>query len=468
MLTTKSKKYILIGIVFHLIAAFFSIGFYSHDEQRQILQTVGHLLDQYDASYMSYQYSVALRSLLQPAFYAFISKIYLLFSHYDPNHLALLYRIVSSMIGASSLWVLYKTFENELSDEKYQSLYFFFAGLLYFLPFLHARTSNENFSSSFFIFGLYYLKNHSKWKNIALAGALFSICVMLRMQLAVMVASSTLWFIVYEKLSFKKIIFLIICFLFILAQITYLDSHYYGYFVFSPYNYFYVNIVLKYAAEFGETPWYNYFVLIFKNGPTPLGLFFLATYLVLWIKFPKNLITWITLPFLIAHSFIGHKELRFLFPLVFLIPFTLTFLIKELQLTITPKMKLYFLIINTPLLIYFSITPASNLMKYYEYLYYNETNVHTVYVTGPYEDYTKFYLKNDIEYRLYNLADMKNIINSDKNVFFFTMNIKERDLLLENPQCKSKFSLFPKWIYDFEFIKKRRTFRSWTFVECSN
>ena len=37
---------------------------------------------------------------------------------------------------------------------------------------------------------------------------------------------------------------------------------------------------------------------------------------VTWVRFPRHILTWATLPFCLFHSAIGHKELRFLFPIM--------------------------------------------------------------------------------------------------------------------------------------------------------
>lgn len=468
MLSAKSKKYITIGLVFHLIAVIFSIGFYRHDEQREVLQVVGYKLGMYDSSYLSFQFHSMIRPWLQPLLYVWPSKIYLLFTKLNPFHLAMLYRFISSVIGISSLWVLYKCFEERLKLPKNQELYFFFAGFLWFMPFLHARTANENLCSSFFIFGLYYLMKDVSWKSAILSGILFGVSFILRFQMAVMIAPTVLWFLIFKKYPFKKYLVLTLTFFAMVGISTIIDSYYYGQFTFTPFNYVYVNIVQKYAAQFGVTPWYDYFVQGFKDGVPPLSLFFILVYLVLWVKFPKSLLTWITLPFFIVHSLIGHKEFRFIFPMIFLLPAILTFLVMELNLVVKKSWIILFQVFNIPLIIYFSIVPASNLMKYYVHLYYKKETVEKVYVSSPFEDYTKFYLKNDIKYVLYKPEEMKQLVTSDKKVYFFAMSLNERDLLLENHQCQIDFSLFPKWIYELEIIKKRRTFRSWTLVECSN
>lgn len=468
MLSVKSKKYITIGLLFHLIAAIFSIGFFRHDEQREILQMVGYKLGFYDSSYLSFQFHTQIRPWLQPLLYFWSSKIYAVFFNLNPNHLAMLFRFISSLIGISSLWLLYKTFEERFQETKNQEIYFFFAAFLWFLPFLHARTSNENLCSSFFIFGLYYLSKKISLTGALLAGIFLGISFVLRFQMVVMISSTVLWFLIFKKYSFKNFLVLTLGFFLSLAISTALDTYFYGHFTFTPYNYFYVNIIQKYAVQFGISPWYDYFIQAYKGGVPPLSLFFIFTFLLLWIKFSKSLLTWITFPFFLVHCLIGHKEFRFIFPIVFFLPVIFTFLIMELNLVVKKSWIILFQVFNIPFLIYFSVVPASNLMKYYEHLYYKKNLVEKVYVTSPYEDYTKFYLKNDIKYILYRPNEVKQLAASDKKVYFFAMNMEERDLILENSQCKIDFSLFPKWLYGLEIIKKHRTFRSWTLVECSN
>lgn len=469
MLTAKSKKYIYLGIVFHLLAVIFSIGFFRHDEQREVLQMVGYKLGFYDSSYLAFQFKAQHRPLLQPLLYAWFAKLYSFFFSLDPNHLAMLFRLISSLLGLGSLWVLYKTFEKNLLENKgYQEIFFFFAAFLWFIPFLHARTANENLCSSFFIFGLYFLNTKVTLKDSFIAGILLGLSFIFRFQMVVMIATSVLWFIIYKKYSLKQLITLAFGFLLTLGFSTLLDSQFYGHLTFAPYNYFNLNITQKFAEQFGTSPWYDYFLQAFKDGVPPLSLFFIFTFFVLWIKYPKSLLTWITLPFFIVHSLIGHKEFRFIFPMAFFLPIIFTFLIMELNIVVKKSWVIFFQVFNIPLLLFFTLLPSSNLMKYYEHLYYKKNIVDKVYVSKPFEDYTKFYLKNDIKYILFSPDEIKKIAVSEKKVYFFAMTIPERNSILENPQCKIDFSLFPQWLYEFEFLKKRRNFKSWTLVECSN
>ena len=70
-------------------------------------------------------------------------------------------------------------------------------------------------------------------------------------------------------------------------------------------------------------PWYYYICYILQNAQLLIGLLIATSYVVLLIRRPKNVFIWITLPFLIIHMSIAHKEGRFLFPMVYFVPIIL-------------------------------------------------------------------------------------------------------------------------------------------------
>lgn len=466
-LSLKSKQYIFIGVVAHLFAAYFSAGFFNIDEQTQVLNLVGFKLGHYDVSYLSDQYAQAIRSWFHPAIYLWCSKTLLVFFPFNPFVHAFFYRLLSSMLGLISLGVLYKTFEKELNDINGTETYFFFAGLLWYFPFLHARPGNENISAIFFVFGLYFLKNAEKYKNYILAGSLFALSFIVRFQMAVMIASVCLWYLLNYK-EFKKIFILTFIFILTLGLSTGFDTYMYGHFTFSPYNYYFMNIVQKYASSFGVTPFYQYFIYAVKDNPAPLGLLVISSFVYFWIKFPKHILTWLTLPFFIVHSLIGHKEFRFLFPMAPFLPVILVIIFHSLKWEKKSTPRRVFLVFNIPLLVYFCFAPATSTSRYFKYLYEKETPVQRVFVFSSFEDNSKFYLKNDIEYLVLKPDEISAKIHSDKRTYFLTKNLIERDQITKDQNCHIDFSLYPQWIYEFEIIKKRRTFRSWSFIECIN
>lgn len=467
MLSSRSKQFILIGVLTHLLAAYFSVGFYNLDEQTQVLNLVGFKLGHYGVNALSDQYVLAIRSWLHPAIYLFCSKILLFFFNFNPFIHAFFYRLLSTSVGMLALWTLYKTFEEEIKELKALDLFFFFLGLLWFFPFLHARPANENLCASFFIFGLYFLKKKESAWSVFVAGILFSITFVIRFQMVVMITSTVLWFMITKK-EFKKIFILIVGGILTLALSTFFDAYMYGHFTFTPYNYVNLNLVAKYANGFGVTPIYQYFIFCFRECLPPLGIMVVLSFVYFWIKFPKSLITAITLPFFMVHSLIGHKEFRFIFPMAPFLPLILIYVCNEFNLQKRKYFRNAFLIFNLPLLLYFSFTPAGSTNRILKFLYEKEIPVEKVYVFSPHEDFSRFFFKKEIEYAVIKNNEVKDLVAKNPQSFFLTKSLVERDLVLENKNCQTTFTLYPEWIYQLEFIKKRRTFRSWSFVECRN
>ncbi len=78
---------------------------------------------------------------------------------------------------------------------------------------------------------------------------------------------------------------------------------------------FFLDGTLSWSEDYA--PW------IFKYAIPPIGLCILVAFgLLLWKK-PKHVLVWCIAPFILAHTFIGHKEVRFLYPLVDLVPWML-------------------------------------------------------------------------------------------------------------------------------------------------
>ena len=119
------------------------------------------------------------------------------------------------------------------------------------------------------------------------------------------------WFIIISGLSF------------VIALCTVLDSFYYQTVVFAPYNYLKVNIIDKVSSLYGTEPWYYYLKIMFEAPSLIIGFMIVFSIVYLLITDYKNIILWCIFPFLVVHSIIPHKELRFLFPLVNFIPILL-------------------------------------------------------------------------------------------------------------------------------------------------
>ena len=93
----------------------------------------------------------------------------------------------------------------------------------------------------------------------------------------------------------------------------------YGQFVFPPLGYVDVNLVQGVAAhQFGHEPVFAYLYLLPAQIFFAITLVLMAGMVAMWLRNPRHAVTWATLPFVLAHVAIAHKEARFLFPLAIL------------------------------------------------------------------------------------------------------------------------------------------------------
>lgn len=94
------------------------------------------------------------------------------------------------------------------------------------------------------------------------------------------------------------------------------DAWLYGEPVFTAYRYFEANIVQDIAANWGTAPWWYYLVQALLTAVPPVSIVLLALLgLGLWRE-RKGALVWCLVPFLLVHTAVGHKELRFLYPML--------------------------------------------------------------------------------------------------------------------------------------------------------
>ncbi|HEX4177427.1 MAG TPA: hypothetical protein VHY57_03280, partial [Rhizomicrobium sp.] len=93
----------------------------------------------------------------------------------------------------------------------------------------------------------------------------------------------------------------------------------YGQFVFPPLGYVDVNLVQGVAAhQFGREPVFAYLYLLPAQIFFAITLVLMAAMVAMWLRNSRHAVTWATLPFVLAHIVVAHKEARFLFPLAIL------------------------------------------------------------------------------------------------------------------------------------------------------
>jgi hypothetical protein len=152
-------------------------------------------------------------------------------------------------------------------------------------------------------------------------GLLLGAAFELRYQVGIMVAGALAWCLWYRRIP-RRALGCVLAGL-VLALVLGWGVDAWGYHtwrVFPAVSYARINVGEDRAAAFGTSPWWAYFGMLLEFATTPLAVFLWICFGVFWATQPRSLLTWVTLPFFVVHCAIGHKEMRFLFPMLYFAP----------------------------------------------------------------------------------------------------------------------------------------------------
>jgi phosphatidylinositol glycan class B len=266
-----------------------------------------------------------LRPWLQPWVYSMIARAALLVGIESPFIWALFMRVFSAAVGFLSLMLLLSAFRSKMSEAAFR-IACIASATLWFLPALHARLSSENLSGSIFFIALSLLLLVEPGPLIAAgAGVLLGLSFEVRYQCGFMILGLLAWLLAYRRLKGLGLAWLLTGCLGAVAFGSCMDRWGYGVWTLAPFSYFKYNLVENHVADIDTQPFWDFFRSSFTETWPPLGLLALLAMIAAWMRLPKSPLTWVCVPLFVVHSLIGHKELRFLFPLVHAMPLFLAF-----------------------------------------------------------------------------------------------------------------------------------------------
>lgn len=323
-------KWIAISAALHFLAAHFSTGYHHPDEHFQILEFANSKLGGTPVATLPWEYGARLRPWFQPALVAIILRALRAVGLTNPFAAAEVLRFLHGALGLAALWTLWRTLKEQgwLEGPAARRAAVATAGL-WFLPYLNVRTSSESLSGSLLLLGCAAILRFSSLRAW-LAGLALGLAFEARFQTAA--ASFPLLALMYfgptpnptatltsrrARLRFLPLTLLGLAMAFALGRAA--DAWGYGEWVWTPWNYFRVNLLEGKAAEWGTKPAWAYLGMVAQTLP-PVSLAVIAAYLWLWIRRPLHPLTALSLPFVLLHCAIGHKETRFLFPIAGLTP----------------------------------------------------------------------------------------------------------------------------------------------------
>jgi len=469
------KKILLISLVIHLIAGIFSSGFHHFDEHFQIIEFLNYKLNQSPGSDLPWEFDEMIRPWFQIYIYLGVEKL-VSFLDLNPLTLTTVFRIFTSVLGFLSLWslapMLKKIFKNH-----YQ---FLVANLVlhfsWFTLYLQARTSSESLGTTFLLFGLglFFKENffNKPFLKFFFAGILLSFAYLCRTQMAVMVAGFWFWVLFFYRSEIerfpKSFIFFTFGILWGILFGVWIDFIGYGTWTFVPWNYVNANVFKGVLQRNGNhLPWYFYLTDSMLKGVPPLGVLYVLSLIYVWIKNPKHLITFITIPLWFLHTMISHKELRYIFPLIPFASLALAKVYFDLNLNFNKFLKFNYGL-NIFLLIVVIFRPANTSHKFYEFMYAHPEIKEIVAIeSSPYRMLDlplNFYIPKNLVVKVE--KHPSDIVFDGSSKYLFFHRAIEAQEFLKSKQCETVYSTYPSFLYQYDFKNWLSRSRAWTLFKC--
>jgi len=309
--------------VLYLITAWFSVGYHGEDEHHQVIGFAEYRMGDLPEHERAWEYEARIRATGLPWVAMGIFSTADVLGVSSPFTKAFLLRVLTALIALLAITGFIRAVLPSVPDVL-QKGFILLSYFLWFLPFLMVRFSSETWSGLLFMMGLTAAlrTDRSRWWAVH-AGLLMALSIWVRvpMVFAVLGFVGWLWRVQNEPRSiFLEFTGAALALMLLTIGI---DSLFYGIPTCSAWRYFSMAVQGDPGHVFDTLPWYYYAPWIVKYCVPPIGICILLAFLKLAFKHPRHLLVWIIVPFVVVHTFIPHKELRFLYPLAFCVPWIL-------------------------------------------------------------------------------------------------------------------------------------------------
>ena len=470
MVKQQQKIYLFSAFLF-VVTAYFSQGFYHCDEHAQVMEFAGMKLGLTEKANLAWEYGSEMRPAIQPFMVYVTHRFFGLFSIDNPFTIAFILRLFSAALSFLSIHLLLKAFLAKIEGEKLKLSFVLLSFLLWFSVYNSVRFSSENLAGRIFIiaFALFVIWKEGNKKQYFLTGMLLGLSFLFRYQNMFLIAGFLAWMLFVHKSKFSSLLILASGIVLVFCVGILIDRWFYDEWVLSIWKYFEENILNDKASDFGVSSWHYYFVKIFTEGIPPFSLLYIVPFLLLFIFCPKNPLVWIIFPFLAVHLYIGHKELRFLFPLVGFIPL-LTVQAGELmndkwkgllQKKFFKVFVVLFWIQNGLFICFIAFKPAESYIAMFEKIYdtYEQPAVLYYIEKNPYDRALEIHYYRRKNLRIQKIDSISDIrLSPDTTVLFSTFNDKDVAVVGKNNEL-IYYNLSDDWKkYDFTHWVKRTLF----------
>jgi len=312
------RSLLILGAVI-LVTAWFSETFYFPDEHYQILEFMALKLGITQAADLPWEYSVRIRPWFQPLIYFLIAKPLMLLGLKDMFAIAFALRLATGLFSLAALAAFVRAVLPTIEGDEERRAFVGYLPLFGFLPYLFVRTASETFSAAFFALGLALAIDKRSMPRLVLAGLFCGLAFESRYQAGLLGLGLFAWLAVIGRARLTELTAFVGGGMAALAIGALADRWGYGQWVFPPLGYVDVNLFQGLAAhQFGLEPVFAYLYLLPAQIFFAISLVLMAAMVCMWLRNFRHPVSWATLPFVLAHVAVAHKEARFLFPIAIL------------------------------------------------------------------------------------------------------------------------------------------------------
>lgn len=313
----RYRLWFALSLLLTLLAAFFATGYHHPDEYMQIVEFANLKLGGRGAHDLPWEYHETMRPWLQPGLFFLLVKALRFIGIENPFLTISIFRLLLGLLGWAAMILMAEWVVRNTKEAFVKTAGVFLCAFLFYLPWLFTRTSSESLSSSLLMMAVFssLLFRKFQWQSCVL----LALACLTRYQVCFAALGFILWQVFQNQNKHYLTKFFVVA-LFASALELALGSWGYEKLAFAPFHYLYQNVVLNKSAQWGVDPFWYYPVLLQKHGMPLISLPLTLAFFFACIKIPRSPFVWTAIPFFLAHSMIGHKELRFLFPLAVFAP----------------------------------------------------------------------------------------------------------------------------------------------------
>lgn len=308
------------SLLVQIVLCWTAVGIYHPDQYFQIIEFSSWQLHRPSAAGQVWEFAAHLRPTLQVYLFSGYSWLCSAIGVHDPYlQLGLL-----RMFFGLSLFALFNGMALYYFQRDRRVLFFvvMILNFSWILPYTRTLYSSEMLSSFFFFGALFFYDvSRRQWWVALLTGFVFSLAFYARFQTAFAIAGFVLWMLLARE-ERRLILPVALGMIAGMGLNTALDAAFYHEWVFTPYTYYEVNIVEGKAASMGTSSFLLYVgVLAAVVVAPPLSLALLyGGFKEALVRQLRQPLTLAVVFFILGHCLVAHKEERFLFPVLNVLP----------------------------------------------------------------------------------------------------------------------------------------------------